>query len=74
MTLSAAYNKRRDWNIDHCWKGLGQLQIFDFEKGAQIYVFVPISLIEFTMHVYLSWFVFRQDKRVKHMLISEAYR
>ena len=74
MTMAGVYNKQRKWNIDHCWEGLQHHQIFDYNPKAHLFVLVPISLMEFTMHVYLSWFVFKQDKEVKHMLISQAYR
>ena len=47
--------------------------VLDPPKG-QLYLLPLGCLLETSLHLYLSYFLYQQDKQVKHMIMAESYR
>ena len=73
LTISYVYHKDRHWDIDFCWEGLNQMKVLEAPKG--LFALAPLAcFLEATIHIYLSYFLYQLDKRVKHMLPQESYK
>ena len=73
LTITTVYNRKRHWKIDFCWKGLDKIRVLDPPKG-NFYLLLLGCLLETSLHLYLSYFLYQQDKQVKHMIMAESYR
>ena len=73
MTIAYAYNRERHWDIDFCWDGLENIRVLDPPRST-IYLLPLGCLLETSLHLYLSYFLYQQDKQVKHMIMAESYR
>ena len=73
LTIMYVYNKNRRWDIDFCWEGLNQMMVLEPPKG--IIALAPLAcMLETTIHIYLSYFLYKQDKQVRHMIPEESYK
>ena len=73
LTVACAYNRKRYWDIDFCWQGLEKIRVLDPPRGA-IYILPLACSLEASLHIYLSYFIFGEDKQIKHMLPAESCR
>ena len=67
------YNRKRHWDIDFCWQGLRKIRVLDPPRGA-IYILPLACSLEASLHLYMSYFIFGEDKQIKHMIPAESYR
>ena len=67
------YNRKRHWDIDFCWQGLRKIRVLDPPRGA-IYILPLACSLEASLHIYMSYFIFGEDKQIKHMIPAESYR
>ena len=73
LTITSVYNKKRRWDIDFCWDGLDKIRVLDPPRGT--FYLLPLGcLLETSLHLYLSYFLYQQDKQVKHMIMAESYK
>ena len=73
LTIACAYNRKRHWDIDFCWQGLEKIRVLDPPRGT-IYILPLACSLEASLHLYMSYFIFGEDKQIKHMIPAESYR
>ena len=74
MTAMYVYNKQRTWKMDQCFAPLENLKVFDLDLRFGIAFLGFITILEMTLNMNISYFIYQKDKHVKSLLNPKRYK